>query len=82
MEIFGTAAGQYRQLIIDELDRHGNAIEKARAGYLLEEYGRIEDEKINEWAKHAQRGGSRKLNPEGPFRETYSERWCLSLNVD
>jgi predicted transcriptional regulator of viral defense system len=82
MEIFGTAAGQYRQLIIDELDRHGNAIEKARAGFLLEEYGHIQDEKINEWAKHAQRGGSRKLNPEGPFRETYSERWCLSLNVD
>lgn len=82
MEIFGTSTGRYKRLIIDELDRHGNAIEKARAGYLLEEYGHIQDEKINEWAKHVQRGGSRKLNPEAPFRETYSEKWCLSLNVD
>jgi len=82
VEIFGTLADQYRQLIINELDRHGNAIEKARAGYLLEEYAHIQDEKINEWAEHVQRGGSRKLNPEGPFRETYSKRWCLSLNLD
>jgi predicted transcriptional regulator of viral defense system len=82
MEIFGALAGQYRLLIIDEFERHGNAIEKARAGYLLEEYGHIQDEKINEWAKHVQRGGSRKLDPEAPFRETYSEKWCLSLNVD
>lgn len=82
MEIFGTSTGQYKRLIIDELDRHGNSIEKARTGYLLEEYGRIADEKINEWAKHVQRGGSRKLDPEGPYRETFSERWSLSLNVD
>ena len=82
MEIFGTSAGQYRPLIIDELDQHGNAIEKARTGYLLEEHAHIQDERINEWAKHCQRGGSRKLDPEAPFRETYSERWCLSLNVD
>jgi predicted transcriptional regulator of viral defense system len=82
MEIFGASAGQYRPLIIDELERHGNAIEKARAGYLLEEFAHIQDERINEWARHVQRGGSRKLDPEAPFRETYSERWCLSLNVD
>jgi predicted transcriptional regulator of viral defense system len=63
------------------LDRNGNAIEKSRAGYLLEDYGHIQDEKVNEWAKQVQRGGSRKLDPAGPFRETYSERWCLSLNV-
>jgi len=82
MEIFESSAGQYKRLIIDELDRNGNAIEKSRAGYLLEDYGHIQDEKINEWAKHVQRGGSRKLDPEGMYRETFSERWCLSLNVD
>ena len=37
---------------------------------------------IDEWAKNVQRGGSRKLDPEGPYRETFSERWSLSLNVD
>ena len=82
MEIFGSSTAQYKRLIIDELDRHGNSIEKARAGYLLEDYGHIQDEKINEWAKHVQRGGSRKLDPEGLYRESFSERWSLSLNVD
>lgn len=82
MEIFGSSAGQYTRLIIDELDRNGNSIEQARAGHLLEDYGHIQDDKINEWAKHVQRGGSRKLDPEGPYRETFSERWSLSLNVD
>jgi hypothetical protein len=43
MELFGTSAGQYRPPIIDELERHGNAIVKARAGYLLEEHARIQD---------------------------------------
>ena len=82
MEIYGSAAAQYRPLIIDELEQHGNAIEKARAGYLLEVHAHIQDERINEWATHCQRGGSRKLNPQAPFRETYNERWCLSVNVD
>lgn len=82
VEIFSSSAAQYKRLIIDELDRHGNSIEKARAGYLLEDYSHIQDEKINEWVKHVQRGGSRKLDPEGPYRETFSERWSLSLNVD
>ena len=82
MDTFSTYGSQYKRLIIDELDRHGNAIEQARAGYLLEEYCHIKDEKIDAWAKRVQRGGSRKLDPEGPYRETYSERWCLSINVE
>lgn len=82
MEIFGSSAAQYKRLIIEELDRLGNSIEKARAGYLLEDYGHIQDEKLNEWATRVQRGGSRKLDPAGPYRETFSERWSLSLNVD
>jgi len=82
MDVFISFAPQYKRLIIDEIDHHGNKIEKARAGYLLEEHCQIRDGKINEWAKVAQRGGSRKLDPERPYAETYSERWCLSLNSD
>lgn len=82
IEIFGSSAVQYSDLIIDELDRHGNAIEKTRAGYLLENVGQIRDEKIDQWAEDVRRGGSRKLDPERPYRETFSERWCLSLNID
>jgi predicted transcriptional regulator of viral defense system len=83
MDAFSTFGPQYKRLIIDELDRHGNAIEQARAGYLLEECCHIkDDEKIEQWAKRVQRGGSRKLDPEGPYREIYSERWCLSINVE
>ena len=35
--IFKNNGQQYSKLIIDEIDRHGTNIEKARAGYLLEE---------------------------------------------
>lgn len=83
IEIFEKFGKQYSKLIIDEIDRHGKNIEKARAGYLLEELCHIKDNEIvEEWAKHVQRGGSRKLDPTKEYREVYSERWCLSLNAD
>ena len=80
--IFKNNGQQYSKLIIDEIDRHGTNIEKARAGYLLEEVLQIKDIRIDEWAKNVQRGGSRKLDPKQPYREIFSERWCLSLNMD
>jgi predicted transcriptional regulator of viral defense system len=82
IEIFTKHAEQYSKLIIEEIDRHGKTIEKVRAGYLLEEFCHIEDQRINEWVKYAQQGGSRKLDPTKEYREVYSSRWCLSLNVD
>lgn len=82
IEVFIQFGLTYKRLIIDEIDRHGKLIEKTRAGYLLETYCSINDEKINNWAKSVQRGGSRKLDPSGAYREVYSDRWCLSINVD
>jgi len=82
MDVYSEHGDHYRRLIIDEVDRHGKAIEKARAGYLLEDLCHVSDPKIDEWAKHVQRGGSRKLDPDRPYKETYSERWCISLNTD
>ncbi len=82
IEVYKEFSIKYKNLIIDEADRNGNAIEKVRIGYLLEELCNIRDEKIDKWVMFAQRGGSRKLDPNGEFTPNYSERWCISLNVD
>ncbi len=82
MDVYKEHGERYRRLIIDEVDRHGNAIEKVRAGYLLEKLCDISDPKIEAWIKCVQRGGSRKLDPNNPYRETYDERWWISLNVE
>jgi hypothetical protein len=82
IEVFKEFGSPYKKLIIDEVDRHGNQIEKIRVGYLLEEVCNIRDNIIENWANFTQRGGSRKLDPTGEFSSTYSERWSLSLNVE
>jgi len=82
VDVYKNSGEQYSKLIIDEIDRHGTNIEKARTGYLLEEILKIKDNRIDEWANNVQRGGSRKLDPKQPYREIYSERWCISLNMD
>jgi len=82
VDVYKEFATGYSNLILDEIDRHGNLIEKTRAGYILEDMCGINDNIINEWAKIIQRGGSRKLDPSGPYSATYSERWALSINLD
>jgi hypothetical protein len=82
VDVYKEFAPAYKNLIFDEIDRHGNLIERTRAGYILEELCGITDNIINKWAKNIQRGGSRKLDPSGPYSATYSERWALSTNLD
>jgi len=82
MNVYKEHGKLYKTLIIDELNQHGNKIEKVRAGYLLEELCNLRDERIDEWLSNVERGGSRKLDPSAEYRPTYSERWCLSINVD
>ena len=82
LEVYRKFGKVHRQLIINEIDRHGNLIEKTRAGYILEEVCKIKDETIENWAKNVQRGGSRKLDPQGDYSENYSAKWSLSINVD
>jgi predicted transcriptional regulator of viral defense system len=81
IDVYKEHGKKYKVLIIDELERHGKDIEKARVGYLLESAANITDEKIDKWAQFVQRGGSRKLDPDNEFESRYSERWCISLNV-
>ncbi len=81
MEVFRENAPKYEPLIVETIDRNGTLIEKARAGYILEELCKVRNPAIDRWAKSAQRGGSRKLDPHSEYSPNYSERWSLSLNV-
>ena len=79
--VYSEFAKAYKDLIIDEVGRHGKKIEKSRAGYLLEEHCGIKDQRILDWLTDVQRGGSRKLDPHEEYSNEYSERWCISLNA-
>lgn len=82
IEVYQEYSKPYLNLIIDEVDRHGKPIDKVRAGYILEEKcGIRNNHSIESWLKVVQRGGSRKLDPTQEYSSTYSERWCLSLNI-
>jgi predicted transcriptional regulator of viral defense system len=82
IEIFKEFGPQYLGLIVDEIDRHGKQIDKVRAGYILEEVCGQKNKTIDGWIKFVQRGGSRKLDPTEEYSHIYSERWCLSINID
>lgn len=83
IDAFVEHAGMYVPLIADELDRHGDPIEKVRAGYILEERCGIRDNpRIEAWVQFAQRGGSRKLDPAEAYWPEFSEKWMISLNVN
>ena len=82
LDIF-TQSGKSNLLsIVDEVERHGTAIEKIRAGYILEERCQLTNPIFGEWAKHVTRGGSRKLDPQADYSRQYSAKWSLSLNID
>ena len=72
---------RYLALIADEVEQHGNAVEKVRAGYLLDEVCRLTHPLVDGWTQKAQRGGSRLLDPLGEYAPVYSEKWKLSINV-
>ena len=81
LDIYRREAKRYLRLIVDEVDRHGRPIDKVRAGYVLSEVCHLSNEAITAWAVLAQRGGSRRLDPDSGYASAYSDRWQLSLNV-
>ncbi len=83
MEIFEEHGPKHLEAIVNEIDHHGNKIEQARAGYLLEaaDASLAANPKLQKWAGEVVRGGSRKLDPSADYADTYSERWALSINV-
>ncbi len=82
INVYTNYAERYFSLILDEIDQHGKPVDKVRAGYILEEICGLTSETINGWLKFVQRGGSRKLDLAEEYSSTYSERWCLSLNIE
>jgi len=83
IEVYHEHGHAHLEQILSELDRHGNKLEQARAGYLLEEAApELQTQPVLErWAHAVTRGGSRKLDPSGDYASTFSERWALSINV-
>lgn len=81
VDIYTNHAKKYLAFVVDELNAHGAPIDKVRAGYLLSEVCKLEHPAFADWEKFAQRGGSRKLDPEAEFEPFFSERWKLSINL-
>lgn len=83
LDCFDEHGRRHRNVILREVSKNGNKMDKSRIGYILEERLGLKDSPtINEWLKTAvQRGGSRKLDADAEYASEYSERWCLSLNI-
>jgi predicted transcriptional regulator of viral defense system len=82
LDVYAQHAKVYLPLIVGEIQQHGKDIDKVRAGYILEERCGLASPAFADWLKSVARGGSRKLVGTQPYSATFSERWCLSLNVD
>lgn len=81
LRVFREHAPSYRRLIFDELDQQGTAIDKVRAGFILETVCKLQDPRIDAWVAFAARGGSRKLDATTEYAPQFSDRWCLSINA-
>jgi hypothetical protein len=83
MQVYGEHGPGYVEQILAEINQHGNKLEQARAGYLLEQADSTlaTHPVLERWAAAVVRGGSRKLDPASDYSDTFSERWALSINV-
>lgn len=82
LKIWENHARRHVPEIVAALERAASKIVKVRAGYILTERLGVETPEIQAWQSFAQRGGSRRLDPERAYAATFSERWMLSLNVE
>lgn len=81
LDIWENQALNWSNAIIAGVDSLDSKIAKVRAGYIFTERLGLEDERIARWEAFAQRGGSRKLDPDSAYVPTFSERWMLSINA-
>lgn len=81
LEVWDEHARTYLNEIVDAVNVAYTGVAKVRAGYILEERLGIRNARIESWKSFAQRGSSRKLDPEKAFAPEFSEAWMLSLNV-
>jgi len=85
LDVFEEHGRRHRNLIVREVNESGTKLDKSRVGYILNERLGVDVDSsptLTAWLNTAvQRGGSRKLDAEADYSPTFSERWCLSLNV-
>lgn len=81
LDVWENEAGQWVQEIVAAIDQLDIKIVKVRAGYILSEIMDINHPALHNWEKFAQRGGSRKLDPDADYAPDFSERWMLSINA-
>ncbi|ATY32978.1 type IV toxin-antitoxin system AbiEi family antitoxin domain-containing protein [Sphingomonas psychrotolerans] len=81
LDVWDAQALNWSDAIIAGVDSLDSKIAKVRAGYIFNERLGIEDERIQKWEAFAQRGGSRKLDPDGLYAPIFSERWMISINA-
>lgn len=72
----------YLNEIVESVTQSEKSIVKVRAGYLLDEMLGVHDARVLGWLQYAQRGGSRVLDPNMPYRSHFSEKWMISINVE
>lgn len=82
IDVYREHAKTYLRLIVAEVEQHGAPIDKVRIGYILDEECNLHDPAVMSWSQFAQRGGSRKLIPSAEYSANYSDRWCLSINIE
>lgn len=80
IDIFEEYGEQYLSVIVNDIDKNGSSMDKARAGYILEEICNLSHKKIELWKAGVQRGGTRRLIPNNAYTNVYSEVWCISIN--
>jgi predicted transcriptional regulator of viral defense system len=81
LEVWEEHSKNYLEDIIRSVDGAEDTIVKLRAGYILDERLNVGDQRIENWQKLAQRGGSRVLQPGVAYSDKFSKKWMLSINV-
>jgi len=81
LDVWEREADQWLSEIVDAIDQLNSKIAKVRAGYIFSEVMGLDCPAFARWETFAQRGGSRKLDPEADYFQKFSERWMISLNV-
>lgn len=81
LDVWANEAEQWVLEISEAIDGVDSGIVKVRAGYILSEMMSIDLPALSAWERLAQRGGSRKLDPDAAYAPQFSSRWKLSINV-
>lgn len=81
LEVWARHAPDWLDPIVAAVADTASSIVKVRAGHILAERLGIADPRIEAWKAFAQRGGSRKLDPDAPYAPNFSEAWMISLNA-